>query len=89
MKSPSDPRHRIPLECQPARSLPDGKAEMTDFHLRCREALVLWLRWNEAYEHATAHMFQSGADRERVDALLDEMDRLRYSAVALSHELLD
>jgi hypothetical protein len=61
----------------------------TDSMLEFRDALVLWLRWNEAYERVTANMFCSGDDRRQLEALMDQMDQLRRRAIKLSHELLD
>ena len=53
-----------------------------------REAVSLWLRWNEAYEHLTERMFVERGDPQRIEALLDEADRLRIQAAEWSRELL-
>lgn len=62
---------------------------VTDLQLQWREALVLWLRWNQAYEHVTEQMFQAGQDPARLQQLMDQMDDLRREAVAQSQQLLD
>jgi hypothetical protein len=56
---------------------------------RFREALALWLRWNEAYELATAQMFAPCQSAEKIEAFMDTMDELRQKAISLSHQLLD
>lgn len=66
-----------------------GGDGISDLQLRWREALVLWLRWNQAYEHATERMFQAGQDPAQIEQLMDQMDELRRQAVAQSHQLLD
>jgi hypothetical protein len=55
---------------------------------RWREAVGLWLRWNEAYEHVTGQMYQQGSQLNELEALMDQMDALRRRAVELSHQLL-
>lgn len=62
---------------------------VTDLQLRWREALVLWLRWNQAYEHATERMFQSGHSPAQLQEMMDQMDDLRREAVEQSQQLLD
>jgi hypothetical protein len=62
---------------------------MGDAELRFREALTLWLRWNEAYEQATRHLFSAGTSPEKVEDFMDSMDQLRRQAISLSHCLLD
>ena len=62
---------------------------MADSELRFREALVLWLRWNEAYEQATSHLFAAGQSAEKIEDFMDSMDQLRREAISLSHRLLD
>jgi hypothetical protein len=66
-----------------------SESGISDLELRFREALVLWLRWNEAYELGTAQMFSSGQSAEKIEAFMDTMDKLRHKAISLSHELLD
>jgi hypothetical protein len=55
---------------------------------RWREAVTLWLRWNEAYEHVTTRMYQQGSQADDLEALMDQMDALRRRAVQISQELL-
>ena len=60
---------------------------LTEEHYR--KALIMWLRWNEAQELATARMFSAGRRVESIEDLLDQIDQLRHAAVSLSRELLD
>lgn len=62
---------------------------MADLELRFREALVLWLRWNEAFEKATTHLFAAGQSAEKLEDFMDSMDQLRREAISVSHDLLD
>jgi hypothetical protein len=71
-----------------SRPAPGGEG-ISDLQLRWREALVLWLRWNQAYEHVAEQMLQAGHDPARLEQLMDQMDELRREAVAQSHQLLD
>ena len=60
-----------------------------DTELRIREALTLWLRWNEAYEQATSRLFAAGQSAEKIEDFMDSLDQLRREAISLSHSLLD
>lgn len=62
---------------------------VTDLQLQWREALLLWLRWNQAYEHVTERMFQAGQNPAQLQAMMDQMDELRREAIAQSQQLLD
>jgi hypothetical protein len=62
---------------------------ISDLEVRFRKALVLWLRWNEAYELATAQLFSPGQNAQNIEAFMDKMDDLRSKAISLSHKLLD
>jgi hypothetical protein len=62
---------------------------ISDLEVRFRKALVLWLRWNEAYERATAQLFSTGQSAKQIEAFMDQMDKLRHAAISLSHKLLD
>jgi hypothetical protein len=73
----------------PQSAAPPAPAGITEQQLRWREALVLWLRWNEAYEHVTARMYQPGQDAQQLELLMDQMDQIRSQAIRLSQELLD
>jgi hypothetical protein len=53
-----------------------------------KEALELWLRWNECYEHVSAEAFAAGGDQRCLEDLMDEMDRVRQQALDLSRRLL-
>ena len=56
---------------------------------RYQDALLLWLRWNNAYERVTAAIYDARQDPKKQEQLMDEMDQLRQQAVEISHELLD
>jgi len=53
-----------------------------------KEALELWLRWNDCYEHVTAAAFAAEGDQQRLEDLMDEMDQVRQQALDLSRRLL-
>jgi small-conductance mechanosensitive channel len=61
----------------------------TDQAEEWRQAVLLWMRWNDAYERVTEAMFQAGSDQQRVQDLADQLDKLRATAIAQSHKLLD
>jgi hypothetical protein len=52
------------------------------------KALRLWLEWNHAFEKATSRMFAGGDDHQRIEDMMDQVDRLRHEAVQLSEELI-
>jgi hypothetical protein len=62
---------------------------VSDIEIRFREALSLWLRWNEAYEQATQIMCRPGQSQQQLEEFMDRMDSLRREAIDLSQELLD
>jgi hypothetical protein len=64
-------------------------AFMSDPQIRCRDALALWLRWNETFELSTAEMFAFRSDPTALQSIVDQMDRMRHSAVTASHRVLD
>jgi hypothetical protein len=53
-----------------------------------KEALELWLRWNECYEHVSAQAFAAGGDPRRLEELMDEMDQVRQQALDISRRLV-
>ena len=53
-----------------------------------RQAVALWLRWNEAYEQVTAEAFQSRHDQRKLEAMMDEMDSVRRQAIDLSKKAI-
>ena len=70
------------------RDAPAGSGEASVAQ-RYQDALLLWLRWNNAYERVTAAIYDSRQDPCEQEELMDQMDQLRQQAVAMSHELLD
>jgi hypothetical protein len=52
-----------------------------------KEAVMLWLSWNSTYEKVTAKMCKPGHDQNKIEALMDEMDKLRGRAIELSERL--
>jgi hypothetical protein len=68
---------------------PTATARLTDVEMRCRDALLLWLHWNDAYERVTEAMCRPGQTQDQLESLMDSMDQLRREAIAKSHELLD
>lgn len=67
---------------------PQHSAAETTADARWREALELWLAWNEAYETTTAQLYQAGGDPQTLEATMDQMDALRRQASELSRRLL-
>jgi len=61
----------------------------TSFEVRCREVLAMWLRWDEASQQITERMFNERSNPDKLQALLDDLDRLRREAVTASQQLLD
>jgi hypothetical protein len=55
---------------------------------RAREVLQLWLTWDDADSHLTTQMFLARHDQRRLEALADEVDRLRHQAVAATRKLM-
>ena len=51
------------------------------------EAIMLWLSWNSTYEKATAKMYKGG-NKEKLRAMVKEMEYLRKQAIELSQGLL-
>lgn len=74
---------------KPATGVATADEGISELQLRWRDALVLWLQWNRAYEHVTQHMFDARQDLSELQTLMDRADRLRSEAIALSRELLD
>ncbi len=54
-----------------------------------QEALLLWVRWNDAHERITGALFRSDQDPQAIEQALDQLDQLRAEAVRLSQQLLD
>ena len=74
----------------PKQSLPGTSEPLPDQPLgRYKEALRMWLHWNEAYDQLTARMFQVAHDQRQMEDLADHVDRLRAQAVAATRQLLD
>lgn len=88
MGSTENAGERKPQAKKSAAGLATADEGISDSQLRWREALVLWLRWNQVYERVTEQMFAIGDDPARLQTLMDEADGLRRQAIALSQELL-
>ena len=54
-----------------------------------QQALMLWLSWNSTYEKVTARMCKPGQDKDKLEAMMDEMDQLRRRAIDISEQLMD
>ena len=63
-----------------------GQASVGERH---QDALLLWLRWNSAYERSTAALYDARQNPREQEQIMDQMDQLRQQAVNLSRELLD
>jgi hypothetical protein len=64
-----------------------GRKEST-VQQECREALELWLQWDEQHRRLTELLFDGKNDPLRIEELLDCCDVLRQKAVELSHRAL-
>jgi hypothetical protein len=71
------------------RAASDPGSGIGDAEVKFREALIMWLRWNEAYEHATSHLFVAGESSAKLEDFMDSLDQLRREAISLSQALLD
>ena len=68
-------------EC--GREAPTPSSDRPDWN----EAIMLWLSWNSTYEKATAKMYKGG-NKEKLRAMVNEMECLRKQAIELSQGLL-
>src|SRR5580704_11748635 len=77
--------HAEAADARAPRELPVAQiAEQQEW----KEALELWLRWNECYMHFSAEAFAAGSDPRRLEDLMDQMDQLLQKAVGISRRLL-
>jgi hypothetical protein len=56
---------------------------------RMLEALLMWLKWNDAYERSTTTLFDQRDNPRLAEDLMDQMDQLRRQVAELSRDLLD
>jgi hypothetical protein len=61
----------------------------TSAEVRCKEVLQMWLKWNDASQHATELMFQERDNPDKLREMLDDLDRMRLAAVSASQDLLN
>ena len=66
---------------------PEKASAPTSGRPEWNEAIMLWLSWNSTYEKATEKMYK-GANKEKLRAMLSEMEYLRKQAIELSQGLL-
>ena len=72
------------LETEPAESSTGDVESIPSW----KEAIMLWLSWNATFEKVTARMYKPGQDQQKLEAMMDEMDRLRQQAIDLSEGLI-
>ena len=53
-----------------------------------REALKLWLRWNQAHVQITQTLFEDGKPSQKLEDIMDQLEGMRKQAVALSEDLI-
>jgi hypothetical protein len=70
-----------------ASAHPEQASAPTGDRPEWNEAIMLWLSWNSTYEKATAKMYK-GASKEKLRAMLNEMEYLRKQAIERSQGLL-
>ena len=82
-------RSRLPLPPEP-EAVADGALHREQFNQeqRLRQAVALWLQWNEAYEQVTIEAFEARHDQRKLEAIMDDMDSVRRQAIAASKEAL-
>jgi hypothetical protein len=52
-------------------------------------ALVLWLRWNDAFEKVNRELYSNRQDPETLEVLLSQLDSLRQEAVRRTEAALN
>ena len=70
-------------DTEAGREAPTASSDRPDWN----EAIMLWLSWNSTYEKATAKMYKGG-NKEKLRAMVNEMECLRKQAIELSQGLL-
>ncbi len=73
----------------PKSSSPTSKSSNLAANARYRDAVRMWLQWNEAYETATGRIFEKRSDPQAMQDEMDRMDQLRRQAITFSQELLE
>ena len=53
-----------------------------------REALKLWLRWNQAHVQITQTLFEDGKPSQKLEDVMDQLESMRKQAVSLSEDLI-
>ena len=66
----------------------DEAEHVVDASNAWREALQLWLRWNQAHDQITRALFEGGKPSQRLEDVMDQLDSMRKQAVALSEDLI-
>lgn len=61
----------------------------TSLDVRARQVLQMWLRWHEASQKITERMFAERDNAQKLQEMLDDLDRLRQEAVAASQQILE
>ena len=83
------PSQSVPQSMKVAGAQGDTLAESRlDSIQELRQAVALWLRWNEAYEQVTMQAYQARHDQRKLEAIMDEMDSVRKQAVAASEKAI-
>ena len=77
---------RLAQQCS---ALDEAEYESVSDHTKAfRDALTLWLQWNQAHEQITRALFDSGKPDQQLEDLMDQLDRMRKQAVKLSEGLI-
>ena len=66
----------------------DEADEASDATDAWREALKLWLRWNQAHVQITQTLFEDGKPSQRLEDVMDQLESMRKQAVAISEDLI-
>ena len=84
-------RFRVPADRADERTTHRTGGENTDSSEKvenCLEAIELWLKWEACQEALTELMYRQRSEGARIEALLDECERLRFQASEASKRLV-
>lgn len=78
-----------PATPSPQRSNHTNPQPVAQVELQMRDALLLWLKWNAAYEQATERLFEAADSPEKLEDVMDWLEQMRREAIKASRDLLD
>ena len=84
-RNPLPPAKLVPGDVRPTSPAQDSQKGENE---RWKEALMLWLSWDRTQKKLTERMFKPGQNPQKLEAMMDEQEQLRRSAIHLSEKLL-